>query len=407
MSANAFDVLGVTPAAGRLLNEGDDRPDAPLVVVLSYRLWQRRFGGSADAVGKTARINGRVVRDRRRAAGAVSAAASDIDVVTPLAPDRDPLRHVRSSVNFLRLFGRLNPGTGCDSGTSGADRDLSFAQAAVSRRVRAKGRRECRGAARGPGRRLSPIDAPAARRGDRGAGHGARQSRVARRSFARTDAGPSCRCEWRSVRRGCTSRGSSPWKRWCWQSTGSRAGTGCLRARRSPWRCCGRRRRCLVWAKSASTARWRSFAVGVTALVTALLTVAPLGALARTRAGDVLRASRGAIGDRSNHRVRHALVVSEIAAALVLLLATIVLVQNLRRLQRSASRVRSRMASSRRACRFRRRIDRRTTSRVSTSGCRIDSRRRRAWTGLGVISVAPLSGLLATVPFSVAGSIIG
>src|SRR5262249_2706413 len=35
----------------------------------------------------------------------------DIDVVTPLAPDRDPLRHARHSVNFLRVFGRLNPGT--------------------------------------------------------------------------------------------------------------------------------------------------------------------------------------------------------------------------------------------------------------------------------------------------------
>ena len=38
----------------------------------------------------------------------------DVDVVTPLAPDRDPLRHVRSSVNFLRVFGRLNPGTDAD-----------------------------------------------------------------------------------------------------------------------------------------------------------------------------------------------------------------------------------------------------------------------------------------------------
>ena len=35
VSANAFDIFGVRPAAGRLLNEGDDRADAAPVVVLS------------------------------------------------------------------------------------------------------------------------------------------------------------------------------------------------------------------------------------------------------------------------------------------------------------------------------------------------------------------------------------
>ena len=44
ISANGFDVLGVTPAAGRLLHASDDGPEAPKVAVLSYALWQRRFG---------------------------------------------------------------------------------------------------------------------------------------------------------------------------------------------------------------------------------------------------------------------------------------------------------------------------------------------------------------------------
>src|SRR5262249_51935203 len=58
ISANAFEVLGVKPAAGRLFYDADDRPDAPRVVVISYRLWQRRFSGSASAVGRTVRLNG-------------------------------------------------------------------------------------------------------------------------------------------------------------------------------------------------------------------------------------------------------------------------------------------------------------------------------------------------------------
>jgi hypothetical protein len=58
MSGNAFDVLGMAAAAGRLLNESDDRPEASPVVLLSHRLWQRRYGGSEAVVGDTARING-------------------------------------------------------------------------------------------------------------------------------------------------------------------------------------------------------------------------------------------------------------------------------------------------------------------------------------------------------------
>jgi hypothetical protein len=70
MSANAFTVLGVTAVAGRLLTESDDRPDAAPVVVLSYRvataLWWLGLGDrSIDANQR------RVIRHRRRAAGAV------------------------------------------------------------------------------------------------------------------------------------------------------------------------------------------------------------------------------------------------------------------------------------------------------------------------------------------------
>src|SRR6267143_1353073 len=111
MSANAFDVLGVSPAAGRLLNESDDRADAPQVVVLSYRLWQQQYGGAADTVGRTVRINSESFIIVGVLPAQFPLPLQDLDVVTPLAPDRDPLRHVRNSVNFLRVFGRLKTGT--------------------------------------------------------------------------------------------------------------------------------------------------------------------------------------------------------------------------------------------------------------------------------------------------------
>jgi putative ABC transport system permease protein len=114
LSANAFDILGVTPAAGRLLRDEDDRADGPLVVVLSHRLWRRKYGGSADAVGKAVRINGEPHVIVGVLPPEFPLPLQDIDIVTALAPERDPLRHARSSVNFLRLFGRLAPGTPAD-----------------------------------------------------------------------------------------------------------------------------------------------------------------------------------------------------------------------------------------------------------------------------------------------------
>jgi predicted permease len=57
---NYFSVLGVQPAAGRLIqpNEGRARGDAP-VLVLAYAYWQSRFGGDLSVLGRSIRLNGR------------------------------------------------------------------------------------------------------------------------------------------------------------------------------------------------------------------------------------------------------------------------------------------------------------------------------------------------------------
>src|SRR5277367_5731850 len=54
VSGNYFSVLGVGPAAGRVLAGGDDsNPGAHPVAVISYRLWQRRFSNDPPVVGRT------------------------------------------------------------------------------------------------------------------------------------------------------------------------------------------------------------------------------------------------------------------------------------------------------------------------------------------------------------------
>jgi predicted permease len=57
VTGGVFDLLGVPPLLGRGLLTSDDAPGTR-VVVLSHRLWQRRYGADSSLVGKTIRING-------------------------------------------------------------------------------------------------------------------------------------------------------------------------------------------------------------------------------------------------------------------------------------------------------------------------------------------------------------
>jgi predicted permease len=58
-SANGLNVLGVPPLLGRVFNEADGPAgeQAQRVVVLTYRFWQRHFGGRSEAVGQTLHLN--------------------------------------------------------------------------------------------------------------------------------------------------------------------------------------------------------------------------------------------------------------------------------------------------------------------------------------------------------------
>jgi len=56
-SGSFFRMLGVTPAAGRLLVPSDDYRGCPPVAVLSYGFWREHFGGAANAVGSMLSFN--------------------------------------------------------------------------------------------------------------------------------------------------------------------------------------------------------------------------------------------------------------------------------------------------------------------------------------------------------------
>ncbi|MEP6594048.1 MAG: ABC transporter permease, partial [Acidobacteriota bacterium] len=59
VSANYFEVLGTRAELGRLLQDGDDRPDrAHAVAVLSHDLWARQFAADPTLVDRTISLNG-------------------------------------------------------------------------------------------------------------------------------------------------------------------------------------------------------------------------------------------------------------------------------------------------------------------------------------------------------------
>jgi putative ABC transport system permease protein len=57
-SVGYFEALGVQPLIGRFFSAEEDRPGARAVMVMSYELWQRRFGADPNILGKTTDLDG-------------------------------------------------------------------------------------------------------------------------------------------------------------------------------------------------------------------------------------------------------------------------------------------------------------------------------------------------------------
>jgi putative ABC transport system permease protein len=57
VTANLFDVLGARPIHGRAISPEEDGPNGPQVAVLGYPIWQSRYGGDPNVIGRTLMIN--------------------------------------------------------------------------------------------------------------------------------------------------------------------------------------------------------------------------------------------------------------------------------------------------------------------------------------------------------------
>jgi predicted permease len=107
VEANFVPTLGLTPILGRNFTDEEDRRNAPKVALMSYGLWQSRFGRDPNIAGKTILLDGQPVT-------IVGVLPASFEMPTLNAPDLLVPQALNEATEHngraLRLFARLKPG---------------------------------------------------------------------------------------------------------------------------------------------------------------------------------------------------------------------------------------------------------------------------------------------------------
>jgi putative ABC transport system permease protein len=111
VSGGMLEALGVAPIAGRLISPTDDIPGAPLVTDISYGTWHTVFGGDPDIVGRETRLDGKkctVIGVMPKTFQFPPGESDPAKVWTPL--QLDPVNPGSRGSHGYYLLGRLKPG---------------------------------------------------------------------------------------------------------------------------------------------------------------------------------------------------------------------------------------------------------------------------------------------------------
>jgi predicted permease len=107
VSGGVLETLGALPRAGRWFSQADQDPRGAKTVMLSYGYWQRRFGGEQSAIGRTIQVDA----ETREIVGVMprgfKMVDQDFDLLVPLAFDRT---NQKLAPFFAEGVGRLKPG---------------------------------------------------------------------------------------------------------------------------------------------------------------------------------------------------------------------------------------------------------------------------------------------------------
>jgi putative ABC transport system permease protein len=107
VSANFFDTLGVRPALGRAFRPEENERGRDQVMILSYALWQRRYGGDPGIVGRTVRVNDELFQIVGVLPAGFAFPEKRYDLWMPLALRGGPAAFSNRSAHYLRVVGRL------------------------------------------------------------------------------------------------------------------------------------------------------------------------------------------------------------------------------------------------------------------------------------------------------------
>jgi predicted permease len=109
-SPSLFDVLRVGPAIGRSFTTGEATLDNDRVAVLSYRLWNTRFGARPEIIGKDIRLDGESFRVIGVMPEGFGFPDRDIDAWIPFAFTEQQMSDAARGFQFSESVGRLRPG---------------------------------------------------------------------------------------------------------------------------------------------------------------------------------------------------------------------------------------------------------------------------------------------------------
>lgn len=109
-TAGIFRMAGVQPLLGRDFNAGADRPGKANVVVLGYGFWQRRFGGAPNVIGRNVLINNQPYSVIGVMPAGKGFPGAEVKFWIPWVLDEDPSRSSTMPGGGFSVVGRLKPG---------------------------------------------------------------------------------------------------------------------------------------------------------------------------------------------------------------------------------------------------------------------------------------------------------
>ena len=109
VTAGALDTMGVPPAEGRAFVAADDAPGAPCSVLISHDLWQRRFGAERSAAGRRVRLDDELCEIVGVMPAGFYFPARTIAFWRPARYPPQAFEDLNN--NFLTVVARLRPGT--------------------------------------------------------------------------------------------------------------------------------------------------------------------------------------------------------------------------------------------------------------------------------------------------------